>query len=238
MGKSRLITALFALGSSLAFAALPLQAAETVQDAGQEWRFRVLLNDKDIGFHEFRVARDEGFEEVRINAEFDVRILFFNAYSYRHSNVEQWQGDCLARIESETDDNGDAYSVRGAAEGESFRYRSADGDTRDAPACTRSFAYWNPAFLESKRLLNAQTGELVEVEIRRGPDEPLQLAGQTVAASRYDVVMPDGTISLWYTRDGGQWLALQAPTPGGRMLRYEPVELPFELTPSQELAQN
>lgn len=195
----------------------------------RQWRFRVMLGKKDIGFHDFRVDRSEGVEQVSINARFDVKILFFKAYQYSHQNTERWEGDCLAGIQSVTNDNGQPYRVRGKITADSFRLETAD-DSRDLPAeCPRSFAYWNPAFLSSTRLVNAQTGEVAEVSITRKPDEEITVKGGPVAAMRYAVATEDGTISLWYCRETGQWLALEAPTPGGRVLRYEAEELPFEL---------
>jgi hypothetical protein len=201
---------------------------EPSQDTRQ-WRFRVMLGKKDIGFHDFRVDRSNDVEQVSINARFDVKILFFKAYQYSHQNTELWRGDCLSGIQSVTDDNGQPYRVRGRASGQSFHLETVD-DSRELPAdCPRSFAYWNPAFLNSTQLLNAQTGEVTAVNITRQPDEEILVKGGPVAAMRYAVATDDGTISLWYCRETGQWLALEAPTPGGRVLRYEAEELPFEL---------
>ncbi len=201
-----------------------------------EWRFRVLLNDREIGFHQFRVSPVDNGERVEINAEFNVRVLFFNAYSYTHQNEEHWQGNCLHRLESTTDDNGELQRVVAEPASDGFTITTHGESTITQPGCIRSFAYWNPGFLDSTRLLNAQTGEVVNVRISQEPDEILDINGEAVPASRYAIEMNDGTISLWYSRDSGHWLALEAPTPGGRVLRYEPVELPFALPGAAELA--
>jgi hypothetical protein len=195
----------------------------------QQWRFRVMLGKRDIGFHDFRIERSGGFEQVSINARFDVKILFIKAYEYSHQNIELWKNDCLTGIQAVTDDNGQPSRVRGEITADSFRLETIE-DSRELPAeCPRSFAYWNPAFLSSTHLLNAQTGEVTEVTITRQPDEEILVKGGPVAAARYAVATEDGTISLWYCRETGQWLALEAPTPGGRVLRYQAEELPFEL---------
>lgn len=203
-----------------------------------EWRFRVLLGKREIGFHEFRVDRGSDRTQVEINAQFDVRVLLFKAYSYTHRNIEVWEGGCLAGIESVTDDNGKPFRVRGRTESGAFVFDTRDEQELRGPECTRSFAYWNPDFLDSTRLLNSQTGELVDVSIDRLPDEVLEVKGEPVAARRYALEMDDGTISLWYSADTGQWLALEAPAPGGRVLRYEPVELPLDLSADERLAMN
>lgn len=202
----------------------------------QQWRFRVMLGKREIGFHEFRVNQQGDETEVEINADFDVKILFINAYSYSHQNEELWQGNCLTRLESITDDNGEANTVLGMIDDNAFVVRTPTVQYEEEVSCIRSFAYWNPAFLDSERLLNSQTGEIVDVQISSLGQEAIEIEGRLVSASRYAVEMDDGTISLWYSSDNGQWLALEAPTPGGRVLRYQPVELPFQVTTDEKLA--
>ena len=230
MFRTLLVAAL--VGICLTLLSTPVSAT----DDALEWRFRVLLNDREIGFHEFRVSPLENGERVEISAEFNVRVLFINAYSYTHQNEEHWQDDCLHRLESTTDDNGDLQHVVAEPASEGFIITTQGESTTTQPGCMRSFAYWNPGFLDSTRLLNSQTGEVIDVRISKKPDEVLDIGGEAVPASRYAIEMSDGIISLWYSRDSGHWLALEAPTPGGRMLRYEPVELPFALPGVEKLA--
>lgn len=230
------------LHASLAALTLGLLAtAPAASAAGGEdrtWRFRVFLDDREIGTHEFRVRRDEGLERVEIDARFDVRFLFINAYRYRHQNVEVWQNGCLQHIESQTDDNGDMLQVRGRTGADGFVVGGAEGDTVLDSACVSSFAYWNPEFLSARRLLNAQTGEYLPVTVEAAGEELLVVDGRELPARRFTVAMEDGRITLWYHRDNGQWLALESPTPGGRTLRYEPLLLPLEAAPDERLAAN
>jgi len=191
------------------------------------WRFKVSLNDREIGRHDFLVSGKPNEKTVRISADFDVKILFINAYSYYHENTETWKDGCLQQIESETDDNGDLLKVVGGSTSDGFLVETNSGNPRTISSeCVRSFAYWNPSFLESKQLLNSQTGKLVDVVITGEGEDTLSINGTTIAAMRYEISMEEGPITLWYTRDTSEWLALEAET-GGRTLRYEPVELPF-----------
>ncbi len=231
------VTAAALAATALAPGFLPAnQSLPTAPEVEQEWRFRVMLDDREIGTHEFRVNPLGDGKHVEINASFDVKLLFFTAYSYRHNNIERWEDGCLTAIESTTDDNGTEYRVEGQARDEGFVVDATGDDDTVGPACTRSFAYWNPEFLDSSQLLNSQTGEIVDVEISRQADEVLQVDGQPVAAKRYALEMEDGTISLWYARESGQWLALEAPARGERVLRYEPIELPFQLSGAGPIA--
>lgn len=245
MSKTALFTIAMAICTVVTAHASPNLGEDkaTVRDARtdsgedrQQWRFRVKLGDRDIGYHEFAVDRQGEETEVAIQADFDVKILFFNAYSYRHQNQEVWRDDCLYRLESQTDDNGEDLRVQARVEQQGFVVETRTERFEDEAACIRSFAYWNPAILESERLLNSQTGELVDVEIVPEGNDAIEFNGERVAARKYAIRMKDGTISLWYAESNGQWLALEAPTPGGRVLRYEPVELPSGVEPMDELA--
>jgi hypothetical protein len=82
-----------------------------------------------------------------------------------------------------------------------------------------SFAYWDPRILRATRLLNSQTGELLPVSVAERGTERVNVAGRNVAATRHRLSAPNLQIDLWYA--DGRWVALEAPTPGGRTLRYE-----------------
>jgi hypothetical protein len=228
---ARALTVLLACGLALtatsALATLPDTDMEWQAD-DRYWNFRVLLDDREIGFHEFRVLNDGTEQRVEIDAQFDVKVLFITAYSYRHSNVENWRNGCLVSIRSSTDDNGDRLEVAGRTGEEGFVLERS-GEPRELTGnCIRSFAYWNPGILTAGKLLNAQTGELVDVAIEERGAANVPVGDRSLPARHYRITMDDGTIDLWYHRDSGQWLALEAPTEGGRVLRYEPVGLPLE----------
>lgn len=178
----------------------PAPAAAGVE---REWRFRVLLDAREVGTHTFRVTEHGGERLVTSDARFQVKLLFINAYNYAHEARERWQGDCLSALDARTDDNGERVTVR----------------TRP-PACVMSFAYWNPRMLEQKQLLNAQTGELTEVRIEPLGEETLRVRGAPLSARRYAVHASKFRIDLWYAADSS-WVQLESRTASGRLLRYE-----------------
>jgi len=184
----------------------------------REWRFNVLLNDKPIGSQVFRLTHDGSEARMDIEASFDVKILFFTAYSYRHSNEEIWQGGCLQSIRSTTDDNGKPFHVLGEREGDGFVVDT--GGTRETlPTCVRSFAYWNPDYLRSAKLLNSQTGDYEPVTVTNGGKDVLEFRGKRVQARRLSLKGPKFDIALWYSPEN-DWLALESSSKGGRTLRY------------------
>ncbi len=191
----------------------------------REWEFKVLLNDKEVGTHIFRVTDEGESTTVKSDAAFDVKILFFNAYSYRHSCVEIWDELGLVSIESSTDANGDDFKVNGKRLDDHFLVSNRDGESKLA-AQPYSFAYWNPEILTKTQLVNAQTGEYEVVEVTEAPSQPVDYQGNQLEAKRYDILVKDQIISVWYGADDMRWLALESPAKGGRVIRYEPVRLP------------
>ncbi len=189
-----------------------------------EWRFRVFLDGKEIGYHAFRLSTVEGKQLVESEASFEVRFLVFNAYSYEHQSHELWAGDCLHSIESTTNDNGDRQWVAGRQIGEGFQVDSSSG-RKTVAACPMTFAYWNPAILRASRLLNAQTGEYLEVDTKPSGQRSFKVGGSALDAKEWTLVTRDREIRLWYD-PGERWLSLESTTEGGRTLRYELVEMP------------
>ena len=197
------------------------------------WRFKVLLDDREIGFHEFVVSEEDGLQIVESEASFDVKVLFVNVFRYRHQNLERWAGNCLQSIDAATAANGDDFLVRGAVQAGSFKLES-DAPDPTLPSCVMSFAYWDPDFLDETQLLNSQTGEYEAVTISRQGEENILVAGEAVPAIRYQVALDKGPITLWYAADDFRWLALESVARGGRLLRYEPEIIP-EALPSSVL---
>ena len=207
---------------SLTFAIVSTASAETATVGNsadvREWNFRVLLDEKEIGYHRFRLQQDGASRVLESNARFDVRFLFITAYKYRHLNRETWNGSCLAQIEADTDANGTSVSISGERVEDRFVVDDGAGVT-ELPECVMSFAYWNPRILEQAQLLNAQTGELVDITIEAAADDVLDVRGLDTPAKRYRLSGEDLQIDVWYSLDN-EWLALESPAKGGRTLRY------------------
>lgn len=182
--------------------------------------FDVYLDGKPIGYHRFRIEnRDAEKQFVHSEARFDVKFLFFTAFRYRHRSSEHWDGNCLVAIEAETDSNDKQTSVAGKLTEAGFALPADDG-TELLPDCVMTFAYWNPDFLQQEKLLNPQTGEYVDVEVSKRPEEPVEIGGLELLATPYDIRAKDVEITVWYSPDD-EWLALESPAKGDRILRYE-----------------
>ena len=186
----------------------------------RELRFRVLLDGKEIGSHRYSLRSSGDTWLVDSKASFDVKFLFFNAYSYRHALSARWRGGCLQSLEADTDANGKKLSVSGRLRDGAFVVKTGDEST-DLPACVLNFAYWNPVILEQSMLLNPQTGEYLDVEVERTGAASVSIDGRSLDADTYRIRAKDMRIDLWYAQEDGQWVALESLTREGRIIRYE-----------------
>ena len=206
---------------------IDVRTTDAATDQASELRFRVLLDDREIGEHRFIISPDANGTRVESNASFDVRILGIPVYRYRHENTENWGEDgCLRGISSRTTANGDRFQVEGRREDDLFRVETASEPFEFESECIMSFAYWDRSFLQASRLLNSQTGEYLDVRV-----EPLAAAnwshnGTSVSAEGYRIIADrtgatDATdIRVWYASEDGRWLGLESRVANDRLLAY------------------
>jgi hypothetical protein len=221
--RNKLIEVLVAAGFSIIMllATRPLFAERAVSDElarGSAWKFRVYLDDKEIGYHHFYLAESGNTRQLKSVANFEYNLMFVRLFHYEHENNEIWNGDCLQSIDSQTDSNGEPFRVNGRRATGEFRV-SANGGEESLPECVMTFAYWNPAFLEQSSLLNSQDGEFLEVEVSEPVFEQLEVEGGQLPSYRYHLAAGALKLDLWYSTDS-KWLALESEVRGGRMLRY------------------
>lgn len=202
-----------------AFGLLALVVCATSQAANRTWVFDVRLDGKLVGMHRFTVNDMQAAREVTSSAGFDIRVLGIVVYRYVHSAQERWEGDCLSRLQSRTDDNGDRIEVHARASEGMLDVRR-DGLLERAAGCVMTFAYWNPAMRMQSRLLNPQTGRLEPVQIIPAGDGSVGVRGRDVAARRWRIHAPAQQIDVWYARDDDAWIGLDATLANGRNLSY------------------
>lgn len=214
MNRVRMSRALrHALAAALLVGGLPSLAS-----ADRTWDFRVFLDDKEIGTHRFDLLELGDERQLTSTARMAVKVLFVTAYTYEHRDVEHWQGDCLSKLSSTTDDNGKKYRVDVQRREGATIVQTLDG-TRRLPGCVLTFAYWNPAMLLQTRLLNSQDGEHVEVKITDTGGDFIDVRGVQTPARRYELRSEKLSIDLWYSEQK-QWLALESTTARGQKLIY------------------
>ncbi|MDY6947352.1 MAG: DUF6134 family protein [Pseudomonadota bacterium] len=200
------------LATLLVSGALPARADQT-------WDFRVFLDEKEIGTHRFDLVEQGGERQLTSKARMTVKILFVTAYTYDHHDVEDWQGDCVDKLSSTTDDNGKKHRVEVQRRAGVTTVQTLEG-TQRLGECVMTFAYWNPAMLQQTQLLNSQDGERVAVQINDAGADSILVRGVQTPARRYELRSDKLSIDLWYSQQN-QWLALESRTERGQKLIYK-----------------
>ena len=206
--------------SLLSFLAFSLGLVCQAQISVQErYNFKVFLEDDEIGVQRFFVSSEGTRSQVEVEAQFDVTYFLIPFYSYRHTNSETWEGNCLKDIRAETNDNGESFFVRGTRQDGQIQLHTHAGKS-NLEGCIKTFAYWNLDLLQSDRLLNSQTGEFQPVQISKVGEETISVRGVSTDTEHHRIVSDKFTIDLWYTMNH-EWVALQSTTKNGGTLRYE-----------------
>lgn len=218
--KTPLLRIFLVAFTSLIVSNMSFATASHSNDAQQSWNFKVLLDDKPIGYHQVRIDRQANRKAVHTKAEFDVRFMFIPVYSYIHDTRETWENGCLVNITSTTDDNGDDFFINSKPVNQRLALETQDGMS-SYDGCVRTFAYWDIEMLQSTHLLNTQTGKYQAVTITDMGRGMVNLENNEVEARRFKLIAEDMTIDLWYT-DDMHWLALESTTASGAVLRYVP----------------
>jgi hypothetical protein len=187
--------------------------------ANKTWDFRVFLDDKEIGTHRFDLVEKGGERQLTSTARMSVKILFVTAYTYDHRDVEDWSGDCVAKLSSKTDDNGKQHQVD-VQRRENETIVQTERGTQKLGECVLTFAYWNPAMLRQTQLLNSQDGEYIPVKITEAGSDPIVVRGVQTPARRVELRSKKLSIDLWYSPQD-EWLALESMTERGQKLIYK-----------------
>lgn len=195
----------------------------------KEWQFRVFLDKKEIGYHNFQLTKQNGQSVIQTEAAFDINILFINAFTYRHNNTEYWQGDCLNQVSAKTVQNKKQFFVSAQADNNQLVVSNNNGK-QILNNCVRSFAYWDFEMMNSEKLLNSQTGEYESVRLEYVGEDTVTVNELPVKARRYELDTKSGVITLWYEWQNAHWLALEAPAKGNRTIRYQPTLISYAET--------
>jgi hypothetical protein len=188
-------------------------------EASKSWDFRVFLDDKEIGTHRFDLAEEAEQRRLTSKARMAVKILFVTAYTYDHHDVEHWQGDCLDKLTSKTDDNGEKHHVDVERRDGKTIVRTERAIQSHGP-CTLTFAYWNPVMLRQTQLLNSQDGEYIDVKITDAGADSILVRGVKTPARRFELRSNKLSIDLWYSQQD-EWLQLESKTERGQKLIYK-----------------
>ncbi len=178
--------------------------------------FKAYRNDAPLGFHRIDFTREGRRLKVDIEIAFDVSFAIIPLYRYRHRNREVWENGRLLKLESETDDDGETFTVSADRDGDHILVDATTGRL-ELPGDTVTTSYWNEAAVTRGEWLDTQSGRLVRSTVTRKPPEPVKILGQSVEATPYELA-GDITCTLWY-RDG-RWVGLRFIGEDGSVIDY------------------
>ena len=172
----------------------------------EEYKFDAILNGDVIGQHTFNINETK----TTSKAEFNIEFLFMDIY-YKHQSEEVWDNNCLVKIDSKTDDDGDLYEVSGKLKGEKFHIMTNDKNG-ELPKCISSFAYWNHKILKKTKLLNSQNAEWLDINTKLIGTEELEVKDNIIIAKHYLLIASNEDaeqlkIHLWYDQNMN-WVGL------------------------------
>jgi hypothetical protein len=121
-------------------------------------------------------------------------------------------------VEASTQDGGDQYRVLGKSETDIFKLVEPSKEAFCAD-CPMTFSYWNPSMLKQNKLLNVQTGEYMEVQIKSLGKKIIKVKNENIEADLYQLTAPKINIQLWY-KDNKEWVKLESITPDNHHIVY------------------
>ena len=210
---------LYAACVALLITSAPASLAITETSGGSwTWRFNAAINDKKVGYHEYRVTKVASGYRAESEASFRYKVFGVTVFKYQHQALEHYDEDfCLTGIATETQAAGRDWSIAGALTPQGFavtEYPGEDLPKQTEQQCVAAFAYWAPNLRERSELLNGQTGDAVNVNFSitashiatRNP-QFVEMRGEQIA------------IVLEYGEDG-TWRGLRSNLREGRTLQY------------------
>lgn len=184
-------------------------------------KFRVQREGSPIGYvmERYRAEGDDLLVDVFI--AFQVKLAFITVYRYEHRAREVWRDGRLIRLDTITNDDGDAQQVTGRAGSGGFSIEGPQG-ALTAPADILPSSYWHPNFTEQSRMLDSQKGRILEFDIAKLGSERIEALGQPVEADRF-AMRGDIDLDFWYDADR-VWQKMAFTIKGGYMeyTRVEP----------------
>ncbi len=220
----------------LTVAGLAAEAAADTPPYGDTLTFSAIRNGQTIGRHALTFTREGERVVVDTSIELAVTLLGIAVYKYRHRNREVWQGDRWMSIDSTTDDNGKAYTIKaqnandgvvveremprsGIFDHSNDRGFHRQGTIRDLlPSGVFPSTHWNRRQVAEPRLLNTQTGAMERSEVTAGRRETIKTTRGTLEATQY-VYSGDVKLDQWFD-DRGRWVKMAFFASDGSRIEY------------------
>jgi hypothetical protein len=148
--------------------------------------FSVRKSGTEVGTHRISFAARDGDLVVETQAQLQLRLAFVTVYRYVQRTRETWRNGVLVGIESDIDDNGTPFRLRGI-ERDGLLRLDGHQERHEVPVGIKPLSYWNIALMQARRGFDVQWGSLADLAVEPRGVEARQVAGQPVEARRFAV---------------------------------------------------
>ena len=170
----------------------------SMENYAETFSFRVLLNDVEVGWHTFQLLNQGEYLNVRSTMCMDFTVLLIKKVTYRHEANEVWREGCLHRFTSTTRRDKKVISMSGALENDKFIVNDGTSDI-ELGKCVKSFAYWNPKWLDAKFLLNVENGKYTPVNQSNQKDPISGFMVKTLGLPKTEIYLEYDESGIWQT---------------------------------------
>jgi hypothetical protein len=164
-------------------------------------KYVITRNGSNIGTHTIRFQSSSKGLVIKHEVRVLVKVLFVTAYRYESDRTETWENDHLLSFRAQTNDNGTSRNVVATRVGEGIEVRGEAG-TLKAPDTALPSLSWNVLANGSRKIIDADSGKLLDVTVSSPEDELLTLAsGKQIKCQRLRVSGAQEA-TLWFGPDG------------------------------------
>jgi hypothetical protein len=179
-------------------------------------RFSVRYKGIRIGTHTISYSSATGETHVKTEINLEVKLAFISAYAFSHRSEETWRAGRLMSLSGDTVEHAEPLHVEGAATPQGFRIVSKAGPFIASAATLTSNSLWTPAMLEQTTVVDAQRGGVIGVSARKLAEEPIEVSGAQVQATRYTFITPYYAGSVWYDK-ANMWVHAEFERDGSKV---------------------
>ena len=157
----------------------------------------------DVGYSKINLTKSGKTVIANIEVEIAVKILNFDAFSYKLKNKETWRSGSLIKIASETIVGKKKEFAKGKRTSKGFEVEGSkySGVVKGDPATT---SYFSPDFLKRKIWISTQDGDPLSITTNKiGADKAKTVKGD-IPAILWKVT-GDLDLDLLYAEDG-KWI--------------------------------
>ena len=178
------------------------EASEINVQNGTVLNFTVMRKGDEIGTHVIKFSRSGDRVGVAIKTDIEVKVLFVPVYHFNHQSREVWRAGKLAKLISNTDDDGKKHvlTIEGKA---TALHINGDGNVSTANLESIPASLWHPALTRPgpAKIINTLDGHLMAVNSVFKGEEKVAVKSGTLLAKHF-VMTGELNRELWYGPDG------------------------------------